>query len=138
MEAPRYISPGPPGGSPGPRGGPLNSSRILGGLNDSGHSFEMEVQPTGALNISSISGNNMGVLDGGRRKRSKRVKRSKKRRSKKGSKRRSRRQRGGAMYPNDDNTVVVDREDDTPDSVMRVRSYNAASDNPIASQNSSV
>jgi hypothetical protein len=42
------------------------------------------------------------------------------------------------MYPNDENTVIVDREDDSPDSVMRTRSYNAEADNAIASQNSSV
>ena len=61
------------------------------------------------------------------------------RRSRKGGKSRRRRpHRGGAMYPNDENTVIVDREDDSPDSVMRTRSYNAEADNAIASQNSSV
>lgn len=134
FEPPPYVSPGPPGGSPGLRYDSYNTSRILAGLNNSGRS---EMEPTGALNISSISpiSRNGSVFEGGRRKRSKKAKRSKKRSKKT---RRRRRQRGGAMYPNDDNTVIVDREDDSPDSVMRVRSYNSALDNPIASQNSSV
>jgi len=111
---------------------------MLAELTNNGHSFEMQAPPTGALNISSISpisGNNGHVLEGGRRKRTRKTMRSKKKRSKKT---RRRRQRGGAMYPNDDNTVILDREDDSPDSVMRARSYNSALDNPIASQNSSV
>lgn len=142
MEAPPYVSPGPPGGSPGLRYDSYNTSHILAELNNSGRSLEMEGQPTGALNISSISpispiSRNGSVFEGGRRKRTKKARPSKKgKRSKKT--RRRRRQRGGAMYPNDDNTVILDREDDSPDSVMRVRSYNSTIDNPIASQNSSV
>ena len=63
-----------------------------------------------------------------------------KRKTRKGRKSRRRRRphRGGSMYPNDENTVIVDREDDSPDSVMRVRSYNVEMDNANASQNSSV
>ena len=63
-----------------------------------------------------------------------------KKRVRRGRTRKSRRRlySGGAMYPNDDNTVIVDRADDSPDSVMRTRSYDSEMDNPIASQNSSV
>lgn len=46
--------------------------------------------------------------------------------------------RGGALYPNDDNTVITTRNGNDIDSVPTVRSYSSETDNPIASQNSSV
>jgi len=80
-----------------------------------------------------------GGSPGGHTRRNRRNSRGGRRKSRKIHRtRRSRRHRGGAMYPNDDNTVIVDREDDSPDSVMRTRSYNSETDNPFASQNSSV
>jgi hypothetical protein len=66
--------------------------------------------------------------------------RRKSRRGRSGSRRKSRRRphRGGALYPNDDNTVITTRNGNDIDSVPTVRSYSAETDNPIASQNSSV
>lgn len=77
-------------------------------------------------------------IRGNRTRRSVSKMRTLRRRTRKNRKSRRRSYSGGGMYPNDDNTVIVDREDDSPDSVMRARSYDREMDNPIASQNSSV